>query len=125
MMAAEALGCTHEQLPHMDTGPEWSAVRRSLEDLRNTPDLVFAPYPGEKGAHPQHVEVGTLAQAVFGDRCRFYLTYRYGGDKTRGIPVGYEPAWLRLKLLALACFRSQIERGPHRFFAMDLHEFTP
>lgn len=123
--AAEILGCTREQWNEPDDSPDWEAVSRALEHVRDTtePETVFAPWP-ENGGHPQHNHIGIQARRIFAGRVVFYTTYRYGGPKTVGIPVDYEPAWVLLKLRALACFRSQIERGPHRFFMHDLYEYT-
>jgi LmbE family N-acetylglucosaminyl deacetylase len=126
--AAVILGCTLRQWAHPDDDPDWAAVRYDLADLRDrapTTTVVYAPWPEEFGGHPQHDAVGELARKVFGKRrVRYYATYRVGGPRTKGTPVEPEPWMIRQKLLALACYRSQIERGPRRFFTHALDEWT-
>lgn len=121
------LGCSWEQWNHPDNDPMLHDIRSSLEriDATQKPEVVFAPWSEEPGGHDQHWAVGKLAAWVFGDRVRFYCTYKVGGDKTRGREVPYEPSWIEKKHRALACYRSQMERGPRRLFMMDLHEYEP
>ncbi len=126
--AMEILGCTWQQWVHQtDIDPGWELVRRNLEREAKEPwELVFAPWPDEPAAHDHHRQIGALALDVFGpERTRFYCTYAVGGDKTRGREVPYEPAWIEKKHRALACYRSQMERGPRRLFMMDLMEYEP
>jgi len=125
--AAAILGCTLEQWVHPDDNPDWDAVRSDLRALddRTWSTVVYAPWPEEHGGHPQHDGVGDLARKVFRKRrVRFYATYRVGGPRTEGTPVEPEPWMIRQKLLALACYKSQIERGPRRFFEHALTEWT-
>lgn len=120
-----------DQWPYPDSNPnpDWGAITRALTSLdeRLEPDIVFAPAPADDG-HEQHNEVGRIAGAVFGPRAVHYLTYtRHGGKQRGGVEVGFKPAWLTLKLRALACYRSQIETEqlgcwPH--FAEDLREYV-
>lgn len=122
---AEILGCTWEQWPYGDDDPDWQEIRARLEELGNgeRPTRIFAPWPEPKG-HPQHSRVGELAEAVFGsERVTFYTTYRYGGPRTVGREVEPEPWMIPLKLRALACYESQMLRGPRRFFLDSLREY--
>jgi LmbE family N-acetylglucosaminyl deacetylase len=71
----------------------------------------YAPYPAyvpavEEDGHKQHNLVGTVAKAVL-DVEREYMTYTRHGKST-GERVPFEPDWPRKKLLALACYESQI-----------------
>lgn len=115
-----------EQWEQLDTAPDWTEVRAELEEAAKVTsyDRVFAP-ASEAGGHDHHNKIAEIAHAVFGERVTFYTTYKYGGPKTRGKEVPYEPWMVTKKLQALACFRSQIEQGgPHRFFVEDLREYT-
>ncbi len=126
--AMAILGCTWQQLlSHSDEAPDWERVRSYLDhETTNGWETVFAPWPDEPGGHEQHRQIGALALETFGsERTRFYCTYAVGGDKTRGREVPYEPSWIEKKHRALACYRSQMERGPRRLFMMDLHEYEP
>jgi LmbE family N-acetylglucosaminyl deacetylase len=122
--AAAILGCDHEQWLYPDTGPDWEQIENRIRKVAaNTGGLAFAPL-AERGGHEQHNLVSEIVRAAFGSRARYYATYRYGGPKTTtGTLVEPEPAWIIAKLRALACYRSQIERGPRRFFLHDLHEY--
>ncbi len=123
--AAAILGCTWEQWPEWDTEPDWPDIRDQLEhyDQDNSPEIVFAPAP-TKGGNEQHNTIGDLAREVFGARVTLYETYRTGGPRVEGVPVEFEREWVLLKLRALACFESQILRGPVRFFTHALDEWT-
>ncbi len=115
------LGIRYLQWTYPDDDPPWSEV---ADDLAfETADLVFAPWP-EKGGHDHHNRIGELARNIFGDRVTFYTTYRVGGPRTVGTPSEPEPWMMPLKLRALACYESQMLRGPRRFFMHALDEWT-
>ena len=78
----------------------------------------------ERGGHPEHNRIGELAREIFGDRVRFYATYKVGGPRTELAPHAPEPWMIPLKLRALACYESQMLRGPRRFFMHGLDEWT-
>ena len=125
--AAAELGVTWEQWTYLDTDPDWDEIelRLGVERDDRPPALVYAPLP-EPGGHDQHNEVGEIARRVFADTgaLRFYTTYRLGGPRNRtGTDQTYTPEMVLRKLRALACFESQILRGPHRFWLMGLHEY--
>jgi LmbE family N-acetylglucosaminyl deacetylase len=71
---------------------------------------IYAP-AFESGGHPQH---NLVAAAVpDGPGVRRYLTYTTAGKSTSDKPVPVlNPDWIRLKLLALACYRSQFNTDP-------------
>lgn len=127
--AMSMLGLDWHQWPYLDSDPDWTAIGVALTLIKErlTPDRVFAPAV-EPGGHDQHNRVGALAVEVFGaDRVTAYLTYTVNGKSTRGVEVMYEPAWVTLKLRALACYRSQIEASaagctPH--FVRGLDEYV-
>lgn len=114
-----------KQLPHLDSQPlppTW------LDELAGEYEFCIAPAV-EGGGHEQHNEVGRAALDAFGaERTIRYLTYRrHHGKSDWGREVPYEPAWVALKLQALACYRTQIETvaagcTPH--FAADLREYV-
>ena len=85
---------------------------------------MFAPAV-EAGGHEQHNLVGELADKVFGGRVTHYMTYTNGRDRSRGVPVEFEPGWAALKLQALACYESQIRLAStgHHFTDWPLHEW--
>lgn len=123
--ATAILGCTWEQWEQPDDAPDWEAVEAQMWETRTFfgHGPVFAPWP-EHGGHEQHNRIGELAAEVFGGRVRFYTTYQYGGPRTTGERVEFTPAMVLGKLRALACYESQILRGPTRFFTMSLDEYT-
>lgn len=93
----------------------------SLDQARHRP-LVFAP--SEDCSHPDHRMVGSAAARVFGGRLFRFHTYNATGKVRRGTQVAFEPAWVQLKLRALAMFTTQLEHPrAHKFFMEDLHEY--
>jgi LmbE family N-acetylglucosaminyl deacetylase len=118
--AMRELGVTHEQWHYPDSSPDWDAVEAAMrvaDDLHG-PELVLAPAV-EPDGHDQHSAVGSVSGRVFGDRCRFYLTYRRGHGRSVGRPVSPTPEQIARKLRALACFRSQIAEPSTRPWFLD------
>lgn len=104
-----------------DRFPNWDGVERLMReyDADHAPELVFAPQ-WEGGGHEHHNAVGRLAELVFGDRCRGYMTYRRGYGRSEGATeVVPEPEWIAAKHRALACFESQIAEPSTRPWFMD------
>lgn len=129
LAATRILGCEWQQWPEYDHMPDWEAVRRAMvtySESNPTYECVFAPMPDPPYGHEHHDVVGQLALEVFGfARTMFYTTYRFGGPRTvSDTPVPYDGPMLLGKLKALACYESQILKGPRRFFAMALDEYT-
>ena len=91
-------------------------------DEKERPDLVWAPAMKPCG-NAEHVVVGHQASVVFGPRVVHYHTY-YAGQKVvqQDKPVPYEPPWIRLKHIALACYETQFEKAG-RHFVEDLREW--
>jgi LmbE family N-acetylglucosaminyl deacetylase len=84
--------------------------RLLLSDPRVCDDAetVWAPM-WEQDGHEDHNAVNQAAVKVFGDRCRFYATYRRGSARTRTEhEVFPEPDWPARKLRAMACYESQV-----------------
>ena len=71
------------------------------------PEAVFAP-AWEQDGHPQHNFVGAVSVTAFRNLTR-YLTYTAIGRSTVGREVAFKPEWVRLKLQALACYKSQFD----------------
>lgn len=116
--AAEVLQCSYISWDISDRSPEWLLVEARLHVLNSKYDWddVFAPMP-ELGGHSQHNRVGELAGSIFGDRCRFYATYRRGEWRTQTeTEVIPEPGWRATKMAAMACFSSQIDLENTRFW---------
>ena len=125
--AMEILGCPYEQWNFSDDEPDWPLMEDDMYDLREPlePELVFAP-AYESGGHAQHNMVAEIASRVFGDRVRPYLTYVRGQQRTKGVPVPFEPHWPQVKLLALASFGSQIREPSTRdWFLWEQYEYAP
>lgn len=89
------------------------------------PGAIWLP-AAERGGHPQHNMVGELgAQILSAWPLRFYATYTPAGRSTTDHRVFIQPGWARKKLLALACYRSQLDlvsTQPH--FLRDLNEYV-
>ena len=85
---------------------------------------VIIPAFSPRG-HRDHNQLCRVADGVFTDVLARYLTYDYDGPKQRrGVEVEPEPEWILRKLRALACYRSQVLLGPHRFWLEDLREYV-
>jgi LmbE family N-acetylglucosaminyl deacetylase len=119
--AMRELGLTFDQWPYRDDRPDWPAVEvamRAIDD-RLKPETVLAPMV-ELGAHEQHIQVGHLAEKVFGGRIVFYMTYVRGHGRTvTERPVVGTPDQVARKLRALACYRSQIGEPSCRSWFLD------
>ncbi len=110
------LGLTWEQWEFSDADPDWEAIRAELYllDARSSEAVdVYAPAIEPEGGHPHHDKLGRLADEVFGAaRVTHYTTYRWGHGRSGG--SGYQevlpadPDHVRMKLLALACYGTQI-----------------
>lgn len=110
-------------------------VEHSLEEiamaihhvLPSHVEKTWVPAWEPKG-HQHHNLVSLAAESLFQqDSIRHYMTYTTAG-KSRGheVPIPYG-CWVRNKLKALACYRTQIdvERvGCRPHFLADLREFT-
>jgi len=107
--AMRLLGCTWEQWAFPDTDPDWGRIADLLPDVVSGFDAVYAPAFLD-GGHEQHNALAAAVMDATGGDFGGYLTYRrHGGKATDGTPVEFDPAWIRVKLQALACYRSQIE----------------
>lgn len=127
VQAARVLGLSpaaFSSWPYPDVDPPWDAIVADLEEMDDEYELVFAPWP-EPGGNGQHNRIGELALEVFGrERVRFYTTYVTGGPRTQaGEIVNPRPEWIIRKHQALACYTSQILKGPRRFFMHALDEW--
>lgn len=120
------LGLTWEQWEYSDADPDWRGIRDDLAKRNDaTVTSVYAPYP-ESGSHPHHNMVGNLALEVFGGRVTHYMTYVNGRGRSQGsrrvVPHVYDH--VRMKLLALACYGTQIrEPSTGHHFTEALHEW--
>lgn len=130
VQAMQALGCTWKQMPHPDCAPDWEKVKEALVDLDDEcePASIYVP-AFEQGGNEQHNRISEIARSLFGDRIAYYLTYTGGPGRvakksTWGTEVVPEGPWVTAKLRALACYRSQIERGPRQHFMQDLREYV-
>lgn len=93
-----------------------------LDPMSDDKPAVFVPSASPRG-HRDHNQINRVAHTVFDDVTE-YCTYDYGGPKHRSRNE-VEPTgdMILRKLNALACYRSQIERGPSRFWMEDLREY--
>lgn len=102
--AAGFLGCTVEFWPFPDVNPDWREVGQRIAALEA--EYLFAPAPEDEGGNEQHNIVGKMAFNRHSNVTE-YLTYTNAGKSTWGRPVEFEPAWVPMKLRALACHVSQ------------------
>jgi LmbE family N-acetylglucosaminyl deacetylase len=129
-LVAQLFGCGWDQLLFPDDGDgDIHALTRWLEgysEFVEDPEIVFAP-TYEEGGHEQHNIVSLAGRDVFGDRVHFYYTYTRNGRSREGMLV--EPDdfdWIRLKMQALACYRSQFrvkDCRPWFYDLLDLREW--
>lgn len=99
-----------------DAGAEALLLSRMIREHDLGGDKkVFAPAVEEDG-HADHNLVGSLAGKVFGpENVTHYMTYRRGHGRSRSDnEVEPEPGWRALKMQAMACYASQIERDDTR-----------
>lgn len=109
---------------HSDVNPDPEQVISDMLRLNTAlrPKEVWTPL-WEDGGHAQHNLVSIAASAVYGNRCRFYATYRRGYGRTQTeAEVTPEPTWPALKLKAMSCYASQINLDDCRpwFAASDM-----
>lgn len=93
-----------------DVNPDMSDVIADMDRLlkREQPKEVWAPLR-EDGGHDQHNMVSVAATTVFGNRCRFYATYKRGSARTQtDREVVPQPDWPAVKFMAMSCYISQI-----------------
>ena len=133
--ALDVLGCEGEQWGITAANPDWRQIDAHIARAASVYDTVFAPQPNhaENGHDPDrlpprgfgilhHDYVGAAALRAFGpDRTVLYQTYtRWGGGRTRGTTVPYEPSWPGRKLRAMACYESQVnDPATQPWFAND------
>lgn len=121
-------GAGLEQWPYAEERPIPNDLLELLWTRRDEYDRVFAPAV-EEGGHEQHNEIGRIAVTVFGvGRVTGYLTYtRAGGRSTWGTLVEPTTDWIAMKLRALSCYQSQIDRDATRpwfYDQLDLREWV-
>jgi LmbE family N-acetylglucosaminyl deacetylase len=126
--AMNVLGCQVQFGGVPDTMGAEAAQRINTLLDEFEPEEVWLPAV-EIGGHEHHNLVGLIGGRMFSMRARIhrYLTYtRTGGKSTGGTEVQPTGAMVRRKLLALACYKTQLEIDalgcwPH---FMDLREFA-
>ena len=104
----------------LDTPREHHALCRKMAGLDDDITAVWAPMV-EADGHEDHNLVGLAAADVFGDRCRFYATYKRGHGRTRtDHEVIPEPDWYAKKFKAMSHYISQINHPQMRpWFTTD------
>lgn len=119
------LGCAYSFGYVRDDAADRNLVELVLSKWRRVTD-VWLPAV-EEGGHEQHNLVGEIGEKVFrGAKIHRYLTYTQTGKSTVGREVVPSGAMVRMKLLALACYKTQLEIDalgcwPH---FMDLREYV-
>lgn len=110
------------QLPFSDATPEWPALKARLRDMVLV-DRIYAPAYETEG-HDQHNGVATLAEELWPGKVTHYLTYTTRGKSFSPHRVPATGDFLRRKLLALGCYRSQINHPSTReHFIRDQYEY--
>lgn len=107
--AMDVLGIeNYRTWPYPDDTDATDSMVIDLTCWLDTYAFVWAPM-WEHDGHFGHNAVNQAAVKVFGDRCRFYATYRRGSARTRTEhEVFPEPDWPARKLRAMACYESQV-----------------
>jgi LmbE family N-acetylglucosaminyl deacetylase len=111
-----------------DDAPDWDYVRAALGELVPNYGHVYAPAPYEStGGHPHHDAIGKIALRLWGENhVTLYHTYQDGVGRVESphaVPI-LDNDWIRRKLLALACYESQIrEPSTGHHFAAALTEW--
>lgn len=118
MKAMDVVGCNYGMvgLNEQEIDKSMLEQRMELERSRMTERYkVFAPAI-EIDGHIEHNMVSWFATKVFGaDNVTHYMTYRRGHGRSRSDnEVEPEPGWRALKMQAMACYVSQIERADTR-----------
>jgi hypothetical protein len=111
MMAMAHVGVPYICWNGSESAPDWSAIwtRMAHLDRDEKIDCVWAPLPEPVDGHDHHDRIGEAALSVFGDRCRFYATYRRGSARTQtDNEVIPEPDWPAKKFQAMSMYVSQI-----------------
>lgn len=101
----------HSWLPVRDDTPDAEALEALLREFSEMKfDVVFAP-AAEEGGHEDHNLVARVANDIWGGRnVTPYLTYRRGyGRSDYGVEVPVDRGYRSVKLMAMACYSSQIE----------------
>ena len=98
----------------LDTRYERFNIIQRMSLLDDGEMTAWAPMV-EADGHEDHNLVGWAAEDVFGDRCRFYATYRRGHGRARtDNEVIPEPDWYAKKFKAMSCYVSQINHPQMR-----------
>ena len=111
-----------------DNVPDWTKIKLILRHylLSLGPPAVYYPKWEEYG-HGQHNQLSQIVNTQCRDfrlRRYEYTTYTTKGKSIGTQPIVPEPDWIRRKLRALACYRSQIEVANCReHFMRGLHEY--
>ncbi len=118
--ACEILGVKLEATGVVEELPNWDVVTGILRSYRGV-EVCYAP-AFETDGHEHHNIVAGLADQVFPNVVH-YMTYTRAGKST-GRPVPYDPAWVALKLRAIACYESQIrQRNQVEHFLREQQEY--
>ena len=107
------------------------AISEVLKELYPDPERIWLPQYEHKG-HQHHNTVAIAAGIAYGlgPSRSWYLTYTHSGGKSRGgtevLPRSAEE--IERKLLALSCFKSQMQMDPRQgtaewFYANDFREY--
>jgi LmbE family N-acetylglucosaminyl deacetylase len=101
--------------------PDPSALFNGLLQFSDF-DKGYIPRWEEKGQ--RHHNMVSVAGALALKNATRYLTYSERGKSCDGREVRFELDWLRLKLIALACYRSQMARAETvEHFIRDQREY--
>jgi len=105
------LGLDDRRLDHEQVARAFRGIRNRIDETRGEKTTIWIPQAEARG-NRHHNIVAWCAEEVFGHSAdvelRRYMTYTEEGRSTSTNPVRFERDWVRLKLLALACYRTQI-----------------
>lgn len=99
-----------------DTGIDKLALAHLLSGF--DPDVVYAPFPDPEG-NIDHYEVGIIAREIWGDKVRYYSTYKLHDLTPQGdVEIKLTEREQDMKEKALACYPSQVAINKPHFDAV-------
>ena len=99
-----------------ERNPDWEGIKGAMLELSLNQEVkrAWLPLP-EEGGHEHHNRVGEIGRSAFGERARFYATYRRGENRTRtDSEVVPQPSWPAAKFKAMSHYISQINHPQMR-----------
>ncbi len=127
--AMKNFGVYHEIWPYWDDDPDWSLIDHQICNTIEQYDTIIYPAHCVDG-NEQHNKIYNMIEyqrhAKYPDKeFTKYTTYGYPSGRQQGThELKPEPEWIPLKLHAISCYKSQIEREDTReHFMRSIKEY--